>query len=265
MSQIPLMSPIPLITVILLSMSFALTGPAFGQWASVTGTFQYDGKAPVFKPIIPNKDPQFCGKQNIPDERLLVNSATKGIANVVIYLRKKPSKISPEYDKKANAQVTVDNALCRFKPHVQTVRTTQMLVLGNKDAIGHNTNVSMFKNPSFNQLIPALGNIKKKLSASERVPIKIACNIHPWMSAILVIKDHPYMTKTDEDGKFELKHLPAGEKLELQFWHESSGYLGKFTKKPTIKVSKRGRVILNLDSDLDLGEMQVDPANFKAL
>ena len=264
MSQIPPMSQTPLITVILLSMSFTLTGPAFGQWASVTGTFQYDGKAPVFKPIIPNKDPQFCGKQNIPDERLLVNSATKGIANVVIYLRKKPSKISPEYDKKANAQVNVDNALCRFEPHVQTVRTTQMLVLGNKDAIGHNTNVSMFKNPSFNQLIPALGNIKKKLSASERVPIKIACNIHPWMSAILVIKDHPYVAVTDANGEFMIPKLPAG-KLTIQFWQERTGYVENVTIGGKKTKLRRGRIELTIkdNESLDLGTIQVGSDELK--
>ena len=56
------------------------------------------------------------------------------------------------------------------------------------------------------------------------MPVKVACNIHPWMNAWLVVKDHPYMAVSDDNGKLEIKNLPAGE-WSFQIWQEKAGYL----------------------------------------
>ena len=167
------------------------------EWANLRGRFVYDGTPPAPKKLIPNKDVAFCGKFEIPDERLIVNQENGGIADIVIYLRKKPKRISPAYD-----EVLLDNINCRFDPHVQLFRTGQTLVVGNKDAIGHNSNFAMFRNALPNQLIPALGSFKSQIPDAEPFPVKVACNIHPWMSAVLVVKDHPYVAISDTNGKF---------------------------------------------------------------
>ena len=251
-----------------LCLLLALTVSAFSQavwsaeWANLKGRFIYDGSPPAPKKIIPTKDIAFCGKHAIPDERLIVNQNNQGIADIVVYLRKKPSRISPTYDATATAEIALDNTNCRFEPHVQLVRTGQTLVVGNKDAVGHNTNFTVFTNSLPNQLIPALGNYRAELPESEPRPVKAACNIHPWMTAVLVIKDHPYTAKTDKNGYFEIKDLPVGEKIDIQFWHETAGYVRKVSGA-NAKVSKKGRVKLTLESDFDLGEVKVSPAIFE--
>ena len=251
-----------------LCLLLALTVSAFPQavwsaeWANLKGRFIYDGSPPAPKKLIPTKDVAFCGKHEIPDERLIVNQDNQGIADIVVYLRKKPSRISPVYDATATAEITLDNTNCRFEPHVQLVRTGQTLVVGNKDAVGHNTNFTVFTNSLPNQLIPALGNYRAELPESEPRPVKAACNIHPWMTAVLVIKDHPYTAKTDKNGYFEIQDLPVGEKMDIQFWHETAGYVRKVSGA-NAKVSKKGRVKLTLESDFDLGEVKVSPAIFK--
>jgi len=239
------------------------TSTSSSEWATLTGQFIYDGPAPKPKFITPIRNTPFCSKHQIPDEQLVVNQENNGIVDIVIFLRKKPSRINPAYDNYLDEEVVLDNVNCRFEPHVQFVRTGQKLVVGNKDDEGHNTNISVSpKNQSFNQIIPAGGKFDMSFGEPERRQTQVNCNIHPWMSAVLVIQDHPYMAKTDENGKFEIKDLPTGEELEFQFWQSAAGYVRNI-KESKAEFSKKGRVKLTLDGDFDLGTVKVDPANFE--
>ena len=232
------------------------------EWATLKGQFIYDGPAPEPKFLTPVRNTPFCSKHKIPDESLVVNQENNGIVDIVIFLRKKPSRISPAYDKDLDKEVVLNNLNCRFDPHVQFVRTGQKLIIGNKDNEGHNTNISVSNlgNRSFNEIIPAMGQLEKTFDKPERRQVDVKCNIHPWMSGVLVIKDHPYMTKTDKDGKFEIKDLPTGEELEFQFWQ---GKYIRNVKDANAEFSKKGRVKLTLDGDFDLGIVKVDPVNFE--
>ena len=233
------------------------------EWATLRGQFVYDGQPPEPKFLAATKDVEFCGKNQIPDESLVVNQANNGIADIVLYLRKKPSKISSSYDEGADQMVVLDNSLCRFEPYIQFVRTGQELVIGNKDAVGHNTNLGgLTSNPAFNQIIPALGSHKVTFDEPERRPVPLSCNIHPWMNGYVVVKDHPYMTKTDRDGNFEIRDLPTGEEIEVQLWHGSGGYI-RDVSGANAEISRKGRVKLTLDGDFDLGTVKVDPSNFE--
>lgn len=40
--------------------------------------------------------------------------------------------------------------------------------------------------------------------------IKVACDVHDWMSAYIVATEHPYYVLTDRNGAFELTDVPAG-------------------------------------------------------
>lgn len=223
----------------------ALAGVASAQeWGDLEGTFVIKGAAPTPAKIVVDKDPQFCGKHNLVDEKLVVNKENGGIANVVVYLfdQAKP-KIHPDYEKTAKAEVVVDNANCRFEPHVAAMRTGQTLVLGNKDPIGHNTKADFFNNNAFNDLIPATGSIKKSFTMAESAPSALSCSIHPWMNAYLLIREDPYFAVTDKDGKFSIKNLPAGE-------HTFIVWNNKFVSSVTIDGKAttwaRGRVKLNI-------------------
>ncbi len=43
------------------------------------------------------------------------------------------------------------------------------------------------------------------------LPMPIACNIHPFMKAWLLVKDDPSLAVTAEPGEFEIHNLPAEE------------------------------------------------------
>jgi plastocyanin len=227
----------------------AVAGAASAQeWGDLEGTFVLKGTPPTPVKINVDKDQAFCGKHGLVEEKIVVNKENGGLAGVVVYLfdQAKP-KIHPDYAKTAKAEVVVDNANCRFEPHVAAIRTGQTLVLGNKDPIGHNTKADFFQNNPFNDLIPAGGSIKKTFTAAEASPSVLSCSIHPWMNANLLIREDPYFAVSDKDGKFVIKNLPVGE-------HTFVVWSNKFISDVTVdgkatqwKVGNRpGRIKLNI-------------------
>lgn len=234
------------------------------EWGSLRGRFLYDGTAPEPMPVNITKDQEFCGKHNLVDESLVVNKANKGIKNVFVYLYllrgEKEPKVAPSYEETATGEVALNNINCRFEPHACLLRTTQTLVVGNKDPIGHNTKIDPQDNNGINQLIPAGLKETAKFPNEESVPARVSCSIHPWMNAWLLIRSNPYIAVTDEDGNFEIKDLPAGE-WTMQVWHEKAGYLadveiaGKNWSKGRVKVPI-------LTGDVDWGDIKVKPDVF---
>lgn len=251
------------ILAVLASASFA----SAEDWGNLTGQFVFGGDAPEAKAIVVTKDQEVCGNKGLVDESLVVNAENKGIANIVVYMYLKSSDTPPavheSYNDSAEAKVAIDNANCRFEPRVAAMRTTQTLVIGNKDAAGHNTKGDCLSNPPFNPIVPANGSMELKLAESERLPVSVSCSIHPWMKGYLLVKDNPYFAVTDKDGKFEIKNVPAGEWV-FQFWHEKSGYVDEVVVGGAETKWKKGRVEVNMTADgKDLGSVTVPAATFE--
>lgn len=243
---------------------FAAT--AHGQWGTVKGKIVFDGKVPTAAKLNVNKDLTVCGKNELFSEDLVVNADNNGVKNVVVslYLRRgKKTKIHPDYAATENDSITLDNTGCRFEPHIALLRTSQTLLVKNSDPVGHNTKIDFIKNSPINPIIPGNQNIEEKVSKAEPLPIPVSCSIHPWMTAKLVVNDHPYMALTDADGNFEIKNLPTG-KLTLRFWHESGGYITAAKQGGKTQKWKSGRMSLTVKKGLnDLGEISVKAAEFK--
>ena len=52
--------------------------------------------------------------------------------------------------------------------------------------------------------------------------IHVKCDVHPWMSAWVGVFDNPFFAVTQDDGKFEIKNIPAGT-YKLVASHEMFG------------------------------------------
>ncbi len=230
-------------------------------WGTLTGRIVFDGTAPVPQTVDTSKDPN-C-KADMKTEDLLV-SEDGGLANAVVMLRTKDVPVAPEYEEAADAEVSLTNKDCRFEPHVQIVRLSQTLLLKNDDPTGHNTNVSPLKNLSINPILAVGGDpIPYKFSSEESVPVKVSCNIHPWMGAWIVARSDPYAAVTDADGNFTIKDLPAGRELEFRLWQESAGYLKNATFKGG-KTGRRGSFKIKLKpGENDLGDIKVSSSIFR--
>ena len=235
------------------------------DWGDLTGTITLDAKAkiPTQAPVNVTKDVEVCGKHNLKDEGVVVNPDNRGLADVLVYIYAakgpKPA-VHEDYKKTAEDEVHLDNINCRYEPRVALLRTTQTLVIGNKDPVGHNTKIDTFANPAINPIIPAGSELKQKFPIAEKRPSQVGCNIHPWMNATLLVQDHPYMAVTDEDGKFTIKNLPAG-KWTFQFRHPKGGYVREVTVNNKTEKWSKGRTELTIKPGInDLGDIVIPAA-----
>ena len=230
--------------------ALTVTSTQGAEWGKLKGKFVYDGTAPAPVALKIDKDPACCVvKHN--DESLVVGP-DGGIANVVVYVRTAKVPVSPEYAADEKATVKFDNKTCRFEPHVLPIRLTQSLEVSNSDDCGHNTNVTPLGDQAFNQLLAPKGNLKHQFKRQQNIPIKVVCNIHPWMVGYILPRDNPYTAVSAADGSFELKNLPAQE-LEFQVWQEKKGFVdtpkwpkGKFKMKIKPGENDLGTVKLKL-------------------
>ena len=212
------------------------------EWGDLTGRFVYKGDPPARKELNLKGDVAYCGKFKPLDPSLIVDKEG-GIKDVVVSLfinykgGEKAPKAHESYKKSADAKIVLDNDKCLFEPHVVFVRVSQTLILRNSDDTGHNVNFTAFDNKNFNIKIPANSEEERKFDRVDRHPGSVSCGIHMWMTARVIIRDHPYVAITNKQGKFTIKNLPAG-KHTFQFQHEA-GYVQQVeTRRQVDRVEK---------------------------
>jgi hypothetical protein len=165
-------------------------------------------------PIV--KDASVCGKE-VPNERLLV-AADRGLANVLVSIQ----GIKPAAPPPPATGATIDQVGCRYTPHVQAATVGTRLSVVNSDAVLHNVHaVGTGATPAtvFNLAMPFKG--QKLPTVLRRTGVmKIRCDAgHDWMSAYIGVYDHPYFAVTDQQGRFTIADVPAGEH-QVELWHE---------------------------------------------
>jgi plastocyanin len=105
----------------------------------------------------------------------------------------------------------------RFDPHVLAVPAGSLVAFPNFDPFFHNV-FSMFDGRRFD-----LGLYEAGASRTAAFPKAgvcfIFCNIHPEMTAIIVVVDTPHYTITDASGKFAFSGVAPGQ-YRLAVWHE---------------------------------------------
>lgn len=237
-----------------------------GQWANLRGRVVYDGTPPVPNRIRPNKDEEVCGKYELFDERLVVNATNRGVKNVIVVLcvaRGEAVEIHDSYRAEETGEVLLQSLHCRFEPHVTLLRTTQTLKVRNSDPKGDNVKIDPLKNLPINVTLPIGHTHEQRFPQVESMPARVSCAIHSWELGWLMVKDHPYMAVTDEDGNFEIKNVPSGRR-KFMFWQEEAGYVREVTIGGKPQTWQRGTVEFNLKGgDNDLGEIIVQPSLFR--
>jgi hypothetical protein len=221
-------------------------------WGTLKGKFIFDGTPPEMQPYNVNKDTSVCTINGQPplQQTLLVDSGTKGIKNIAIFVRA-VSRVH-ESAQGGDGESLFDQKECVFLTHVFPLKLGTTMLIRNSDSVGHNTNIEG-KN-SFNQTIPVNATIPFKPQKEEAVPVSVRCSIHPWMLAYFLPRENGYVAVTAEDGSFEIPNLPAGEDLEFQVWHESAVGPGKSLILATpeakeLKWSNKGRFKVKLGED----------------
>lgn len=228
-------------------------------WATIRGSFKLNGEVPPRQPLVVDKEQDICapGGKQVLAEQLVVDPATKGIKDVVIYLTTKYPDGDPKWEHESYAAdregtVEFDQQQCVFLSHVFGMRSTQKCKVLNSDPVGHNTNISGGgKAKPENVTIAGKSYAMYEPGGESPEPFQVACNIHPWMSARMLVRNNPYFAVTRPDGTFEIANVPAGVDLEFRLWQEKSGSLTSLTlnDEPT-KVPKKG-LKLKLEDGVD--------------
>jgi plastocyanin len=111
-----------------------------------------------------------------------------------------------------------------FNPRVVVVPVGGTVQFPNEDPIFHNA----FSVSGDNRFDMELYKRPKVGAFTFQHPgiVKVYCNIHPQMSAVVVVRDNPLFTKAAADGSFTIENVPAG-KYVVKAWHERGGEAGK--------------------------------------
>jgi plastocyanin len=194
----------------------------------ITGAVRVQGKVPKLAPLKVTKFKEVC--RNVPDQSLVVGPS-QGIRYAVVTLEgvTKGKAIEKETIHE------LDNVNCRFVPHVVVASVGQFVLLKNSDPILHTAHAYFKDQPHFNVgMYP--GRVSRKPLAAAGTA-KVICEVHPWMSAHLVITDHPYHAVTDVYGEYQIQDVPPGT-YRLKIWHEKLGVQERPVEVTTGTISK---------------------------
>jgi plastocyanin len=146
---------------------------------------------------------------------------------------------------KERAQPTRSTVLMKgkaFLPRLAVVPVGSTIEFPNQDPIFHN----VFSVSGENRFDLDLYKRPKSASATFPAPgvVRVYCNIHPQMSAIVLVRDNPHFTRAAADGAFVLDEVPAG-RYTLRAWHERGG---EVSQPITVPAQGEARADLVLDA-----------------
>jgi plastocyanin len=124
-----------------------------------------------------------------------------------------PSSLSPETLQMAQRDTA-------FAPTVLIVDVGTTLEFPNQDPFFHNV-FSYSAAKRFD-----LGRYPRGESRSVRFDepgiVKVYCEVHDFMRAVVVVAEHQYHTVVGDDGRFSIRGVPAG-RHRLVVWHPEQG------------------------------------------
>jgi plastocyanin len=134
----------------------------------------------------------------------------------------------------SDAVVSVDGIKAKPKPTRTTVTMKGKSFLPRVVAVGVGSTVDFpNEDPIFHNVFSVSGDNRFDLDLYKRPKsgswtfthpglVRIYCNIHPQMSAVVMVRDNPYFTKAAPDGSFTIDDVPAGRYV-VRAWHERGG------------------------------------------
>jgi plastocyanin len=110
-----------------------------------------------------------------------------------------------------------------FQPHLTAVQVGTTVDFLNSDSVAHNvfwTSIGGNKKLGHNLGTWPKGERKSfKFDTPGAVPI--LCNVHPEMTAYLVVVPTPYFATSDQAGNYKIENVPDGN-YTVTAWHEGA-------------------------------------------
>jgi plastocyanin len=138
----------------------------------------------------------------------------KGVADAVVFV------LAPTPPATAHAAPQVVDQIGKaFVPELLPIVVGTLVRFPNHDQIHHH--VYSFSPAKTFELPLYKGEDAPPVLFDKIGVVKLGCNIHDWMSGVILVLPTPSFAVTDHDGRFVLQDLPAGT-YTLSAWHALS-------------------------------------------
>jgi len=117
----------------------------------------------------------------------------------------------------------IDQKGLMFSPHIVVVQEGTTVEFLNSDSVAHNvfwSSVGGNKKLGHNLGTWPQGEKRSfKFDAPGAVPL--LCNVHPDMSAFIIVSPTPYFATTDKSGEYKIENVPDGS-YTVTAWNEGT-------------------------------------------
>jgi hypothetical protein len=138
----------------------------------------------------------------------------------------------------------------QFVPHVLAIQAGASVSFPNVDPIFHSA-FSNFSGQVFDLGLYAPGS-SRNITFTRTGVVRIFCNIHPSMSALIVVLRYPWFAISDGVGGFAISGVPPGE-YTLHVFHERA-------TERTLQALNRKIIVTN--SNLELPPLDISETGY---
>ncbi len=185
---------------------------------TIRGIVHLSGEAPPVQDFEVTKNEDHCG---ITKRSPRLSMSGGGVRNAVVFIEEITAGKAI-----TTATAVLNQEDCEYDPHVLIHQLGEPLVIVNTDPILHNVHAYRMRATRPRSIVniaqPRQGQRITISARRFRTPglVMAICDAgHPWMSAHIMVAEHPYYALTDESGGFTLNNVPAGN-YRLRMWHE---------------------------------------------
>ena len=117
----------------------------------------------------------------------------------------------------------IDQKGLMFTPHILVVQEGATVEFLNSDSVAHNvfwSAVGGNKKLGHNLGTWPQGE-KRSFKFDNPGAVPLLCNVHPDMSAFIIVSPTPYFAKTDKTGEYKIENIPDGS-YTVTAWNEGT-------------------------------------------
>jgi plastocyanin len=164
------------------------------------------------------------------------NRPADDIGQAVVWLEASPATaVTP-------VRAEIGTSSKEFSPHVLVVPVGSTVAFPNHDPINHNV-FSLSEESPFDLGLYGRGETREARFPRAGI-VRVYCNVHAQMSAIVVVRDNPWFAQPSGDGSFALPSVPPG-RYRLHAWHERAAEVVRDVEVPAAGL---GGLHLELDA-----------------